>query len=1480
MKIKRNWAGRKNKYLAALVSLGLVFVVLFNTIMPANAQLNKKYTYTDTNYSVPTANVAWVSPSGSDTSGNGSENSPYATFKKALSAVSSGGTVVAKTGIYREPHFVVDKNGITIQAAPHAEVWLKGSDVVTNWTRSSNGWQTTGDYHNFCHVCTTNADPAKEGVAAYPEQVFINDKPLRQVATKVEVKPGSDTFYVEDSTPTTLKVAGDNTKGYNIGAQDRITYYIGQDPTAGTTEISERSRALTVTGENFAMKGINVAQYSPVQAWGFNDPTFGPHFSGPTAVAIVGKKSLIENSIITQSADTGVHFGSSESSIVRNSKIIDNGGTGLGLNRAHSTVITNNEFGGNNKAGFLTADCGAYCTIADIKAAHVKNLTFRDNVVDNSTDQTPYSSPANANRGGIAGFWCDEGCIETKVTNNFFTNLPVAIHYEVSGSGVIASNIIESSGEGIRISSSEKVKVYNNTISRTYRPIFLFEDQRVDGCNAWSGGSCVSPERWSIEQGLSWNMSNVELYNNIISSRPFVETADLTGDAYWRSYSLRLQGSSNHNGKPYTDANDMLKGLDYNAYYRNDSKDVNLAVWDFKSLPGKLDTVFGHVSDITKDSRISGNIDGKEAKSFDSFGSRANNPYFTKEADGNADYKKSNYNLKAGSLALGSGRPLPADVALAIDPSGSRVKAGVAVNRGALSNVLMDATNGQAQNPSTPPASDKVAIPDANLKAALNKTIAAESHTTRTDSQDITEAELKSLKSLNLSANSTTPENNKITDLTGLEAATNLTHLGLDAQNVSNLAPIAGLTKLTSLTLPNNKVSSLDAVSQLTHLTTLNVSGNPLQSFAPIAHLPKLETISLSSSATNLPLDIAMFNNSKNSLVSLKFYNYNNDKVVVNNITALQSMPKLKALRLSGTSLAHKDVQTIGRLTNLTSLRLDQSTIADISPLAQLTNLTELKLEGQRAAVSTTNSSLVSPIKNVAGDPVPVIPNASVAYQGQNINIINPLYDGKPHTVATKWSMTVGIGSANSEFSGDLSISYTLQPADDPALQQEKEAEAKAKAAVDKAQSSKSPVDVRAARLLLDNVKNAAKKSEFQTILNAIDQEISHARSTLIALIDKVKKTQLDGMIDASTAALRSKLSDAELIVANQNASVGQLVQATVQLQGALDGVQTDKSALQKAMSDAEKELPYIKNDSTVQQALQSARTIHSKANPSPSEVRTAVQTLRAAIDKAKKQEAETQRAAMEAIVKAESQKTKEAKASAQALIAKVQDPQQKALLQQRLDKVVVAPTNPPVPPVSPKNTATIPQADGTGVVAKTAGDTCYNITNLNPGAAPKPQKRYRSRETIAFKIDCGGHASPQVGYSTTVVLELTRHYKDQRHLRVFKYGSGNTLDITSKVAFGVTADGKRTTLTYTLTDGGFGDQDGVANGVIEDPVAVYEQENSAQPGTGRNGSGVANSGAANLAETGQPVYFYGIGVVVVAVVGGIVIRRMALPRG
>ena len=659
----------------------------------AHARLNHQYQAADTNYPVPAQNVLWVAPSENPNlwrpKGKGTRNEPFDSIKAAISRASDGTIIILKSGIYREPHFFITKNNITLQAEPHGEVWLKGSRVVPskNWQKEGGVWKVTGDFQNFCHVCTLSADPALAKMSAYPEQVFINDRPLRQVLRRQDVVAG--TFYVEDKTPTTLKTPKNNRFGYNIGAQDNITYYIGSNPASGTVEISDRSRAFTTVGKHFTMRGINVSQYSPNQVWAFNDPRMGD-ISGPIAVSINGDNSVVENGIFAQNTSSALAVFQNSNTRIVNNRFVDNGGSGSGGNYAHNVVFENNHFANNNLDGYPTrgSECGAYCGLAHIKITHSLNVVFRNNVIDDSA-QSPAIEPNNLRNNHLPGFWCDEGCINAQITNNFFTNVPTGIFYEVSDSGIIASNIIEGGGTGISLSGSSNTRVYNNTISRTFHPIRLREDDRIGGCNHYEHGKCQYEEKWSKSRGLSWAQTGTEIYNNIISSRPFMRN-DGSGPYY--AYPLRTEGGIDQDGKRKTFTNDMFKGLDYNAYYRSSPQnEPHLITWDLPEMDYPLNLLFKRAADLAKHPKVNQNIVGLERHALDLFGSRAQNPYFIHEAQDNRAYKQSDYRLRDNSPARRSGRMLPYSVARAIDPSGKTVKPWEIVDRGALMNIKKSA---------------------------------------------------------------------------------------------------------------------------------------------------------------------------------------------------------------------------------------------------------------------------------------------------------------------------------------------------------------------------------------------------------------------------------------------------------------------------------------------------------------------------------------------------------------------------------------------------------------------------------------------------------------------------------------------------------------------------------------------------------------------------------------------------------------------
>ena len=620
---------------AGLLLIGGLSVTFGGLFVKAAPNLNGKYQYIDTNYSIPSSNVKFVDINGND--GNlGTQAAPYKTLQKAIDASADGGTIVMNAGIYRQGH-VGSSRSLTIQAAPHAEVWLKGSRVVDSWVQDGANWVSSGWAPEFCNTCTVNPDSSKEGMAAYPAQVFIDEEPMTQVASQAEVSSGK--FYID----TVAK-----------------KIVIGSNPTGKTIEASDSPRGLTVaTSGSFNLLGINFAQYSPQQAFAKSGQ---PYNVGPSQIYIDSvSSSLIENSVIVQSANGGIAFGSSNNVTIKNTNFYDNGGGALAINQSSNIVITDNKFERGNAAGFNVDSCGSYCTVGNLKITHSENINIKNNLFTDTNS---------------VGIWCDEGCINTNIINNFVSNhRRGAIMYEVSSKSIIAGNIVESSKYGIEVGGSDHVKIYNNTLSRNERNMRVYEDKRVNGCNSYNNTThtCTSPENWSISKGLSWNTTDVEMHNNIMSRS---KRADNTN-----SYSVFMALSAVQEDGSVVMSKDMFTSISNNAYYRDkeiggSSFDTKIAEWYKGSASPLTYTLYDSVSAFKTDT-------GFEANSIDEKGNNVN-PNFVHEGSAVTDVKASNYNLVPTSRAKNAGIPLPSDVAAALGWA-----AGVPVDMGALNNPRM-----------------------------------------------------------------------------------------------------------------------------------------------------------------------------------------------------------------------------------------------------------------------------------------------------------------------------------------------------------------------------------------------------------------------------------------------------------------------------------------------------------------------------------------------------------------------------------------------------------------------------------------------------------------------------------------------------------------------------------------------------------------------------------------------------------------------
>ena len=175
--------------------------------------------------------------------------------------------------------------------------------------------------------------------------------------------------------------------------------------------------------------------------------------------------------------------------------------------------------------------------------------------------------------------------------------------------------------------------------------------------------------------------------------------------------------------------------------------------------------------------------------------------------------------------------------------------------------------------------------------------------------------------------------NANISDLTGLEGATNLTDLNLSGNNISDISAISGLTHLTRLYLWNNAITDISAVAGLTNLRRLDLALNAITDISPVASLINLTELNLGGSAIT---DISALA----GLTHLtRLYLWNNS---ILDISAVSGLTNLTRLRLGGNLIT--DISAVAGLTNLTELEVENNSILDISPVAGLINLTRLNL--------------------------------------------------------------------------------------------------------------------------------------------------------------------------------------------------------------------------------------------------------------------------------------------------------------------------------------------------------------------------------------------------------------------------------------------------------------------------------------------------------------------------------------------------------
>ncbi len=251
-------------------------------------------------------------------------------------------------------------------------------------------------------------------------------------------------------------------------------------------------------------------------------------------------------------------------------------------------------------------------------------------------------------------------------------------------------------------------------------------------------------------------------------------------------------------------------------------------------------------------------------------------------------------------------------------------------------------------------APPRVEFVDANLARAVRWELGLSTRGEHIDLLKIPKAKLTQLTELDASASEITDltglddatqltvlvlYDNKVNDLTLLAQLTQLTELDLSENTISDITPLGSLTLLTKLELSDNQISDVPLLAQLTQLTELDLGYNQISDVAPLVQLTNSSLTSLRLSGNNIN-DVTLLSQLANS--SLTSLNLSNNNII--DITPLSQFANSSLTRLYLDINQISDVTPLAQLTQLTTLSLWWNNISDITPLMQLTQLDALYL--------------------------------------------------------------------------------------------------------------------------------------------------------------------------------------------------------------------------------------------------------------------------------------------------------------------------------------------------------------------------------------------------------------------------------------------------------------------------------------------------------------------------------------------------------
>ncbi len=267
-----------------------------------------------------------------------------------------------------------------------------------------------------------------------------------------------------------------------------------------------------------------------------------------------------------------------------------------------------------------------------------------------------------------------------------------------------------------------------------------------------------------------------------------------------------------------------------------------------------------------------------------------------------------------------------------------------------------------------------IEMPDENLKQVINLRLG------KTTTSELTATDLERLTELNV-------YRADISDLTGLQYATNLTRLSLESNDIKDISVLENLTNLEELNLGDNDIGNLSSLRSLINLNFLFLYGNQISDVSHLSGLTHLEELDLGYN------DISNLSPLRN-LTNLNFlFLYGNQ---ISDVSHLSGLTRLKVLDIGINRIS--DLSPLEGLTNLEALFINENQIGDLSPLGSyFGNLQDGSLEDQEVTLPTLE--VLSTAKTVEID------NPITFHDGSIINDVI-VQDGTYDNPKIKWDVT------------------------------------------------------------------------------------------------------------------------------------------------------------------------------------------------------------------------------------------------------------------------------------------------------------------------------------------------------------------------------------------------------------------------------------------------------------------------------------------